>query len=187
MVRPAGTESQPRSCGRARGIIRRGEAVAEVEQIDLPAEIAEFGNHAPVVGVTAGRGRKIAGHGECETLHHKFASYQARATCDSEMVTRIALSSRPSRPSSPARALLARLIENVLGEKFSGRVAALEVRHVVEIAIVQGAQYGLERVVGAADVDHDPVAVERFGDEGCVDDEGRAVQRLGRAEDGAAE
>src|SRR5450631_253627 len=100
---------QPRSCGRAGGATRRGETATEVEQIDLPAEIAEFGNHAPVVGVTAGRGRKIAGHGECETFHHKFASYQARATWDSEMVTRIALSSRPSRPSSPARALLARL------------------------------------------------------------------------------
>src|SRR5450755_4566739 len=78
-------------------------------------------------------------------------------------------------------------IENMLGEKFCGRIAAREVRHVVEIAIVEGPQYGLERVMGAANVDHDPVAVERFGDEGCVDDEGRAVQRLGRAEDGAAE
>ena len=39
----------------------------------------------------------------------------------------------------------------------------------------------------AADVDDDPVAVERFGDEGRVDDEGRAVQRLRRAEHGAAE
>ena len=41
--------------------------------------------------------------------------------------------------------------------------------------------------MGAADVDDDAVVIERFGDEGSVDDEGRAVQRLRRPEHGAAE
>ena len=41
--------------------------------------------------------------------------------------------------------------------------------------------------MGAADVDDDAVVVERLGDEGRVDDEGRAMQRLRRAEHGAAE
>ena len=39
----------------------------------------------------------------------------------------------------------------------------------------------------AADVDDDTVAIERLGDEGRIDDEGRAVQRLRRPEHGAAE
>ena len=38
----------------------------------------------------------------------------------------------------------------------------------------------------AADVDHDAVAVERVGDERRIDHEGRAVQRLRRAEHRAA-
>ena len=75
----------------------------------------------------------------------------------------------------------------MLGEKFGGGVAALEFGHVVEIAIVQRRQHGLQRVMRAADVDDDAVAIERLGDEGRVDHEGRAVQRLRRPEHGAAE
>ena len=59
--------------------------------------------------------------------------------------------------------------------------------HLVEVAIVERRQHGLECVVCAADVDDDAVGVERLGNEGRVDDEGRAVQRLRRAEYGAAE
>ena len=64
---------------------------------------------------------------------------------------------------------------------------ALELRHVVEIAVVQRREHRLQRLVRAADVDDDAVVVERLGDEGGVDHEGRAVQRLRRAEHGAAE
>ena len=39
----------------------------------------------------------------------------------------------------------------------------------------------------AADIDHDAVGIERLGDEGRIDDEGRAMQRLRRAEHRAAE
>ena len=38
----------------------------------------------------------------------------------------------------------------------------------------------------AADVDHDAVGIERVGDERRIDHEGRAVQRLRRAEHRAA-
>jgi hypothetical protein len=95
---------QLRPGGKAGGFVGPWKTLAEVEEIDPPAELAELGDHAPVVGIAARRGREIARHGEREALHHKSASYQARATCDSEIVTRIAFSSRPLRPNSPARA-----------------------------------------------------------------------------------
>src|SRR5437763_372587 len=62
----------------------------------------------PVVGVATGGRIETAWHREDDALHHKGASYCARARCDSESVTRRALSSRPGRPSSPARAGFAR-------------------------------------------------------------------------------
>ena len=70
--------------------------------------LTELADHPPVVGITAGTRRKIAGHRERDASHHTGASYQARATCDSESLTRIALSSRPSRPRLLARAASAR-------------------------------------------------------------------------------
>src|SRR6476659_3660315 len=70
--------------GHARRFAGPRKTIAEAEQVGLPAEIAEFGNHAPVIGVAAGRGRKPSRHGEHETLHHRSASYQALAACDSE-------------------------------------------------------------------------------------------------------
>ena len=76
----------------------------QCHDIDLPAERREFGDDASVISIAAGRGRKIARNRKGGPPHHNAASYQARATCDSEMVTRIALSSRPSRPSRSARA-----------------------------------------------------------------------------------
>ena len=186
-----GTAGRDRQQLRLRGHARRfagpRKTFAEVEQVDLPAEIAEFGNHAPVIGVAAGRGRKIARHGERETPHHKSASYQARATCDSESVTRIALSSRPSRPNSPARAPLASWSKICLVRNSVVVLRALEFGHFVEIAIVQRRHHRLERVMRAADVDDDTVVIERLGDEGRVDDKGRAVQRLRWPEHGAAE
>ena len=48
--------------------------VAEVEEIDLPTELAKLGNHAPVIGIAAGRGRQIARHRERNALHHSGAS-----------------------------------------------------------------------------------------------------------------
>ena len=85
-------------------LARPRKAFAEIDDIDFPTETLKLRDHAPVVGIAAGRGRKIARHRERDASYHNAASYQARATCDSESVTRIALSSRPSRPSLPARA-----------------------------------------------------------------------------------
>ena len=84
------------------------KAVAEIDKVDGPAKPLEFADDAAIVGKTAGRGRKIARYRKRHALHHKGDSYQARATCDSDSVTRIAFSSRPSRPSFPARAESAR-------------------------------------------------------------------------------
>ena len=59
--------------------------------------------------------------------------------------------------------VLGQTIEDMLREKFGGGVAALEFGHVVEVAIVQRRHHGLERVMRAADVDDDTVAIERLG------------------------
>ncbi len=77
-------------------------------------------------------------------------------------------------------------IEDVLGQEFGRGVVALELRHVVEVAVVQRLQHRLQHLMRAADVDHDAVLVERLGDERRIDHEGRAVQRLRRAEHRAA-
>ena len=172
-----------------RDVLRSGarprKTVAEPRR--RPASRAlQFRDDAPIIGVAAGRRREIARHREGEPLHHNGASYQARATCDSEMVTRIALSSRPSRPSLPARAASASWSKMCLVRNSVVVLAPLNSRHVVEILVVERLEHRLQHLVGAADVDHDAVVVERFGDKGRVDHEGRAVQRLRRAEHRAA-
>ena len=53
------------------------------------------------------------------------------------------------------------LIEDVPGQKFGGGVATLEFGHVVEIAIIQCRHHGLERIMGATDVDDDAVAIDQ--------------------------
>ena len=99
---------QSRPGGRAG--IRRGKwkSVAEVDHRGPPAKRRKPFDDAAVIDVAAGRGRKLARHGEHDLPHHNGASYQARATGDSATVTRIDLSSRPSRPSLPLRAASAR-------------------------------------------------------------------------------
>src|ERR1700751_5908978 len=77
---------------------------AKIDYVDGPAECLEFGDYAPVISIAARGRREIAGHGEREPFHRNDTSYHARATCDSEIVTRIAASSRSARPSLPARA-----------------------------------------------------------------------------------
>src|SRR5205814_1462127 len=86
---------------------RLRKAVAKANHVDLPAHLLQFSDDAAVVSVSAGRRRKIARHRERDAVHHNGASYDARATCDSEMMMRIAFNSRPGRPSSPARAAFA--------------------------------------------------------------------------------
>ena len=101
---PVGNAQQPRPRLRSHRFARKGKSFAKIDKVDLPADPREFGDDPLVVCVTAGRRVQIARHGEGRAFHHKGASYCARATCDSESVTRIDLSSRPARPSSPARA-----------------------------------------------------------------------------------
>src|SRR3954454_13832991 len=80
--------------------------------------------------------------------------------------------------------LLGQAVEDMFGEEFGRGVASPELGHVVQIAIVQRGHYRLQRGVGSADINNDSVAVERLGNEGRVDNESRAVQRLCRSEDG---
>src|SRR5262249_11482106 len=95
---------QQRPCFRSDRVARPGEPLAEIDNPNLPAHSFEFSNDPLVVCVAAGRRVQTARHGEGRGFHHKGASYCARATCDSESVMRIALSSLPTRPSSLARA-----------------------------------------------------------------------------------
>ena len=74
---------------------------------DLDSVRRQARENAAVIGIAAGRRFEIPRHGEGQPLHHTGASYHARATCDSEIVTRIAFSSLPSRPSPPSRAAFA--------------------------------------------------------------------------------
>src|SRR5262249_14406558 len=89
--------------------IRPRKTLAEIEHGDRSRQRLELGNHPPVVGVTAGRGRQIARNGKNERANHgKFASQKARAHGGSAIVTRIAASPAPSRPSAPLRTASAR-------------------------------------------------------------------------------
>src|SRR4051794_2425824 len=95
---------EPRSCGGALRSCRMRKTLAEIDDIDHPTQLLDFRDHPAIVGIAAGRRGKVARHRKRNAPHHKGASYQARATGDSEIVTRIAFSSRPSRPSLPPRA-----------------------------------------------------------------------------------
>src|SRR5262245_2692572 len=84
-------------------LCRKRKSIAELHDLDLPAEPVKLPYHPPTICVAASRPVEITGNRDRDGPHHKGASYQARATCDSERVTRIDVSSRPSRPNLPAR------------------------------------------------------------------------------------
>src|SRR5262249_6892977 len=88
---------------------RTRKALADIKHIHPPAEPWKLGDDAAVIGVAARRRRKVAGHRERDHIPHNGASYQAPADGDSATVTRMTLSSPPSRPSFPARAVSASL------------------------------------------------------------------------------
>ena len=75
----------------------------------------------------------------------------------------------------------------MFAQKLGRRVDALEFGRIIEIAIVQRPQYRSKGIVRAADIDHDPIGVECLGNEGRIDDECGAMQRLRRPKHGAAE
>src|SRR5262249_49842005 len=84
------------------------KSVAEVDDFDAPIAQRKLRDDAAVVGIAAGRGRQIARHREGGGPYHNGASYQARASGGSPTGPRVDVSSRPSRPSLPARAAPAR-------------------------------------------------------------------------------
>ena len=88
---------------------RERKAVAEIDE-SRPASRAREARRRCAGHRRSRRSGSSRSPGAAKTTrsHHKGASYQARATCDSEMVTRMALSSRPSRPRPPDRAAAAR-------------------------------------------------------------------------------
>src|SRR5262245_22190653 len=111
-VDPNGVTRRQRrkSCAGRGASIGRGisKSVAKLDDLDAPTDCRELRDDPPVIGIVAGWDRKVARHREGGLPYHNAASYQARASGDSATVTRIDLSSRPSRPSLPARAAPAR-------------------------------------------------------------------------------
>ncbi len=77
-----------------------------------------------------------------------------------------------------SRVRLGHAIEYMPGEEFGRRIDAGEVGRLVEIAVVERREDGFERVMRAADIDHDSVRIEPLRHERGVDDEGRPVQPL---------
>ena len=154
---PRAAPTQPRAARRWAAEIHRPAKTTSI----VPAERPQFRDDAPVVAVAAGRRRKIARHRKRDAIHHRAASYQARATCDSAIFTRIALKLTALAAELARARRVAQLVEDVLRQEFGRRVVALELRHVVEIAVVQRLQHRLQHLVRAADVDHDAVLVER--------------------------
>src|SRR5262249_27377089 len=106
--RMTGRQRRKSCAGRGAGIGRGiRKSVAKVDDLDAPTERRELRDDPRVIGIAASWGRKVARPREGGLPHHSAASYQARASGDSATVTRIDLSSRPSRPSLPARAATA--------------------------------------------------------------------------------
>ena len=67
----------------------------------------------------------------------------------------------PAVASEIARArVVCDAIEDVFGEKFGGRVDALELGYLIKVAVVQRLEHHFQDIVGAADIDDDAVTVE---------------------------
>jgi hypothetical protein len=73
------------------------------------------------------------------------------------------------------------------GQGLGRGVAAGQLRLVVEVAVGEPLDDGVQRRRRPPDVDHDPVGVEFCAPERGVDDVGGAVQALGRPEHLAAQ
>src|SRR5438067_2427915 len=91
---------QPSMRDRARRVARPRISLAQVQRSNLPAELFKFGDNTAIVDVTAGWRSNITRHRECDRPHRKLPSYQARAMCDSEIVTRSACNSFSLRPNN---------------------------------------------------------------------------------------
>ena len=147
----------------------------------------QLGDHPAVVGVAAGRGGEIARHRERDALHHNGASYQARATCDSEMRD----ADRSEFAAVAAELAFARRcgqpVEDVLGQELGRGVDALEFRNARRDSGSSAARAPPSACRCARPMSTTmPLASSVLGDERCIDDEGRTVQRLGRPEHRAA-
>ncbi len=90
-------EMRLRGRARERGGMRK--TLAEVEYLRPPAKLTQFGDHAAIIGIAAGRRIEVARDRKDEITFHKGASYQARAFGNSPTVTRIAEISFAGRPS----------------------------------------------------------------------------------------
>jgi hypothetical protein len=73
------------------------------------------------------------------------------------------------------------------GERLRRGVRAGELRLLVQVAVAQLAEHGVQHLGGGTDVHDEPGLVELGAPEGGVDDERRAVQALGRSEHRAPE
>ncbi len=74
-------------------------------------------------------------------------------------------------------------VEDVAAERFGRAPLARELRHIVEVAVIERTERSLQRVVGRADVDDNVVRAELLAEKCDIDDESRAVNFLRRAKE----
>src|SRR3981189_819907 len=86
---------------------RPRKVVADIGDLDAPAEPRELGDHAPVIRIAAGRRREITRYRENEAVHRNDPSYQARARWDRERAPQVAATPSPRPPTPPRRAAAA--------------------------------------------------------------------------------
>ena len=140
--------------------------------------------HAPVVGVAAGRASsRSPGMAKTSLSHATGPSNQARATCDSCSVTRIvddALGARPEPPVAARRRPCASKTWRHRNSVVVWRPA--NSRHLVEIAVVQRRRGSPSARRARGRCRRRRCRRSALAEERDVDDEGRAVQALRRAE-----
>src|SRR6476469_4662195 len=78
-------------------------------------------------------------------------------------------------------------VEDITRHELGGGVVPLESRHVIEILKVDGPEYAMKCLRRAPDVHDDPVGIQFRPPELEIDDIGRAMQTLGRTENGPVE
>src|SRR6266568_6160595 len=104
-------------------------------------------------------------------------------TCRAQTSAERSLARKQADAAELARARRTReVLEEMPGQKFGGGVNALELRQLVELAIVERDERLFEHFVGARDVDDDAMGVEFIGEKGHANDERRAMHLLRRAE-----
>src|SRR5947209_4383486 len=89
-------------------------------------------------------------------------------------------------PEFAAASGIGQAVVDVLRQAFCRGVGTLEAGKRIEVAVIQRREGSFQRFMRAAGINHHPLRLEPIRQECRTDDKGRAMQRLGRAENLAA-